>query len=67
MRPIFVNAIIFLVAFVLTVLLVGCSDQFRYPCQDPRNWDKSDCKRPLCSVTSTCPDQLTRPEDRKEE
>ena len=56
---------IFLAALML--LVNGCSDQFRYPCQDPSNWDKSECKRPFCSVTSTCPDQLTRPEDRKEE
>lgn len=55
---------IFLTAIM--ILLYGCSDQFRYPCQDPRNWDKTDCKRPICAVTSTCPDQLTRPEDREE-
>lgn len=55
---------IFLIA--LMALLSGCNDRFRYPCQDSLNWDKMECKRPQCSITSTCPDQLTRPEDREE-
>ena len=33
-------------------------DKFRYPCQDPANWDKAECKRPLCDVTRTCPDHI---------
>jgi hypothetical protein len=33
-------------------------DKFRYPCQDPANWDKLECKRPLCDVTRTCPDHI---------
>lgn len=45
--------------------LIGCQDRFRYPCQDSKNWDKDECKKPLCSVTQTCPDQLTKPEDMK--
>ena len=28
-------------------------DKFRYPCQDPANWDKDICKLPLCDVTRT--------------
>ncbi len=30
-------------------------DKFRYPCQDPTNWDKDICKLPWCDVTRTCP------------
>jgi hypothetical protein len=52
---------------LLIPLLTACSDRFRYPCQDPGNWDTPPCKRPMCAVTSQCPDQLTRPEDRKED
>ena len=48
------------------VWLNGC-DRFRYPCQDPENWEKKECKRPYCSSTGTCPDQLTKPEDAKVE
>ena len=48
---------------VLLVLLTGCEDRFRYPCQDPKNWDKEECKPPLCTATGTCPSQLTKPEE----
>jgi hypothetical protein len=46
--------------------LSGC-DRYRYECQDPENWEKKQCKRPYCSSTGTCPDQLTKPEDMKVE
>jgi hypothetical protein len=33
-------------------------DRFRYPCQDPANWDKDICKMPICDVTRTCPEHI---------
>ena len=33
-------------------------DKFRYPCQDPTNWDKDFCKMPICDVTRTCPEHI---------
>jgi hypothetical protein len=33
-------------------------DKFRYPCQDPANWDKDMCKLPWCDVTRTCPEHI---------
>ena len=33
-------------------------DRFRYPCQDPDNWDKEFCKMPRCDVTRTCPEHI---------
>jgi hypothetical protein len=33
-------------------------DRFRYPCQDPKNWDKELCKIPLCDVTRSCPEHI---------
>jgi len=33
-------------------------DKFRYPCQDPDNWDKDICKLPYCDVTRTCPQHI---------
>ncbi len=33
-------------------------DKFRYPCQDPANWDKDICKLPYCDVTRTCPQHI---------
>jgi hypothetical protein len=53
-----------LVKWLLVVLFIPigmamCSgDRFRYPCQDPRNWDKDECKLPLCDVTRTCPEHI---------
>ena len=53
-----------LVKWMLLILLIPlgmamCSgDRFRYPCQDPKNWDKDYCKMPICDVTRTCPEQI---------
>lgn len=48
--------------FLLLLLPLGlalCSgDRFRYPCQDPSNWDKDFCKMPICDVTRTCPEHI---------
>jgi hypothetical protein len=35
-------------------LLAGFNYQYRYPCQDPGNWEKAICQKPLCDVTRTC-------------
>ena len=47
---------------VLLALPIGMAmfsgDRFRYPCQDPNNWDKEFCKMPLCDVTRTCPEHI---------
>lgn len=50
-----------LLLVLLPILLAMCSsagDQFRYPCQNPANWDKPMCQKPLCDVTRTCPDHV---------
>lgn len=39
-------------------LAVFGGDRFRYPCQDPRNWGKDYCQKPLCDVTRTCPEHV---------
>ena len=33
-------------------------DRFRYPCQNPDNWDQPVCQKPRCDVTRTCPDHV---------
>ena len=40
------------------VLALFSGDRFRYPCQDPANWDKDFCKLPTCDVTRTCPEHI---------
>jgi len=53
-----------LLKFLLIVLLLPLTlayfsgDRFRYPCQDPNNWDKDMCKLPYCDVTRTCPEHI---------
>lgn len=47
------------VLLLLPILLaIFGGDRFRYPCQNPANWDTPQCKRPLCDVTRTCPDHV---------
>ena len=50
---------------LLAVLLIipiafafSSKESFRYPCQDPNNWDKELCKLPTCDVTRTCPEHV---------
>ena len=47
---------------ILLALPVGLAffgnDRFRYPCQDPSNWEKDFCKKPICDVTRTCPEHV---------
>ena len=48
-----------LLAIPLLVLLTGCDDHYRYPCQNPENWENKYCKKPYCSANGTCPEDLT--------
>ena len=53
---------LFFVAMGLLVLPLALAffggDRFRYPCQDPENWDKKICQKPTCDVTRTCPEHI---------
>jgi len=40
------------------VMLVGCEQRYRYPCQDVNNWDKPVCQKPYCEVHKTCPEHI---------
>jgi hypothetical protein len=40
------------------LLAVFGGDRFRYPCQDPANWDSAECQKPRCEVTRTCPEHI---------
>lgn len=42
------------------LLAIFGGDRFRYPCQDPDNWDSKECKKPYCEVTRTCPDLILK-------
>lgn len=45
-------------ALLLLPLLFACQERYRYPCQDPSNWDSQECKKPYCSANGTCPEDL---------
>ena len=49
--------LVLLIALPLMLAYFG-GDRFRYPCQDPTNWDKDFCKMPICDVTRTCPEHI---------
>jgi hypothetical protein len=50
-------AILLLLPLVLAYFSNG-GESFRYPCQNPDNWDKQICKLPTCDVTRTCPEHI---------
>ena len=47
---------------VLLLALMGCDQYYRYPCQDPDNWDSKQCKKPLCEVNRDCPELIFKSE-----
>lgn len=53
-----------LLKFLFVLLLLPLTlayfsgDRFRYPCQDPSNWDKDICKMPICDVRRECPEHI---------
>ena len=51
--------LLILLALPVALAVFG-GDRFRYPCQDPANWDKEVCQKPRCDVTRTCPEHVFR-------
>jgi hypothetical protein len=43
----------------------GCEERYRYPCQDPKNWESAECKKPLCEVHRQCPDLIFKEDSEK--
>lgn len=46
-----------LILLPLALAIFG-GDRFRYPCQDPDNWDKPECQKPLCEINRQCPEHI---------
>lgn len=49
------------ISFGIIALLVGCSDHYRYPCQNPDNFYVKECQKPKCLFTQQCPEYLVAP------
>ena len=45
---------------VLSFFASGCGydGSYRYPCQNPDNWNTDQCQPPLCEADGTCPEYL---------
>ncbi len=54
-----------ILAIFLVSVLSGCGYDggFRYPCQDPANWESVECNPPICSASETCTKDLLPEED----
>jgi hypothetical protein len=51
-----------MLTFVLALTLSSCGYDggFRYPCQDPANWETAECKPPVCTASQICPSDLVK-------
>ena len=54
-----------IVCLIVLVMLSACEDRFRYPCQNPENWEFDECKPPICTASGTCTEQLVTIEKEK--
>jgi hypothetical protein len=42
----------------LTLSACGYDGEYRYPCQDPENWENKECQPPICKVDGACTSDL---------
>ena len=42
----------------LALELGGCANRYRYPCQDPANWNKVECNNDACRAEGDCTSQV---------
>jgi hypothetical protein len=54
----------FLLSSILVLGLTSCGydGHYRYPCQDPANWESAECKPPICTANGACPEDLAKHE-----
>lgn len=54
----------FLLAALIVMIFVFSGEGFyRYPCQDPRNWETPECTPPICTQLRMCSSDLTGGQD----
>jgi hypothetical protein len=46
--------------FVSSAMFTACgfNGTYRYPCQDPKNWENTECKPPTCVPSGECSESL---------
>jgi len=47
--------------FLILFLLAGCEPTYRYQCQNPQNFHKEQCQKPLCQFSQVCPEYIIAP------
>jgi hypothetical protein len=45
-------------AFLFVLASCGYNGGYRYPCQDPNNWESKECNPPICKVDGACTEDL---------
>ena len=47
---------------LLMLSLTSCGYQgfYRYPCQNPENWEKAECNPPICEASQTCTEDVIK-------
>jgi len=50
-----------ILVLAVALLLAGCEDRYRYPCQNPANWDKAECNNEICKAEGECTSDLLEP------
>ena len=48
----------FVIVFSFLLASCGYDGYYRYPCQDPENWGKTECEPPECKVDGACTETL---------
>ena len=48
----------FVLVFGFLLASCGYDGYYRYPCQDPENWGKTECEPPECKVDGACTETL---------
>lgn len=54
------NKLFLATALLLLLTSCGYDGHYRYPCQNPVNWEKAECKPPICTASGTCPADLNK-------
>ena len=47
-----------LLMFLPLMLAFFGGERFRYPCQDPANWNTQACQKPGCEIHRQCPEHI---------
>lgn len=46
------------IILALSISSCGYQGSYRYPCQDPANWESKECNPPLCTAYGQCTKDL---------